>query len=161
MNFMNIKMIVLTGASLVISSSSAHAQDNASAANELKGPAQTSNLTGADNSNSSPAGAAASTPSVHASLGKKAVSFLAGSIAGTPICIVRRSKYEEWYGVHSMVGESKHKFARAVASTFWLPFAICTGTIEAPFDATANALMYSSRPFSKDQFSLGKLQQNN
>jgi hypothetical protein len=94
-----------------------------------------------------------------ASLPKKALSVATAFFVGTPVCIVRRTKYEEWYGVHSMVGDSDNKAKKVLAGMFWFPFAVVNGTAEAPFDAFANGLMYPAG--SKDQQSRGKLIQNN
>ncbi len=90
---------------------------------------------------------------------KKIFSVATAFFIGTPVCVVRRSKYEEWYGVHGMIGDSDNKYKKVLAGTFWLPFAVITGTLEAPFDALGNGLMYPA--FSKDQLSEGKLIQNN
>jgi hypothetical protein len=95
----------------------------------------------------------------HASLPKKCLSTLAAAVIGTPVCVVRRTKYEEWYAAHGMVGDSDSKILKALAATFWFPFAAIDGTAEAPFDAVANGLMYPA--FSQDQMSKGKLIQNN
>jgi hypothetical protein len=94
-----------------------------------------------------------------ASLPKKAFSVATALLIGTPVCIVRRTKYEEWYAVHSMVGDSDNKAKKILAGVFWAPFAAISGTAEAPFDACANGLMYPAG--SKDQQSRGKLIQNN
>jgi len=94
-----------------------------------------------------------------ATLSKKIFGITTAFFIGTPVCVVRRSKYEEWYGVHGMIGDSESKTKKILAGAFWLPFAVVTGTAEAPFDAAANALMYPA--FSKDQQSKGKLVQNN
>jgi hypothetical protein len=93
------------------------------------------------------------------SLSKKALSVVKACFVGTPVCIVRRTKYEEWYGVHSMVGDTDNKAKKILAGMFWFPCAVVSGTAEAPFDAAANALMYPAG--SKDQQSRGKLIQNN
>jgi len=92
-------------------------------------------------------------------LPKKIYSIATAFVIGTPICVVRRTKYEEWYGVHGMIGDSESKGKKFLAGAFWFPFAIVTGTAEAPFDAITNGLMYPA--FSKDQLSQGKLTQNN
>ena len=92
-------------------------------------------------------------------LPKKIFGVATALVIGTPVCVVRRSKYEEWYGVHGMIGDSDSKCKKVLAGTFWLPFAMITGTLEAPFDATTNSIMYPA--FSKDQLSQGKLIQNN
>lgn len=80
-------------------------------------------------------------------------------VIGTPVCVVRRTKYEEWYGVNGMVGDSAGKGKRVAAGIFWFPFAVLTGICEAPVDALANGLMYPA--LSKDQLSQRKLIQNN
>jgi hypothetical protein len=94
-----------------------------------------------------------------ATLSKKIFSIATAFFIGTPVCVVRRTKYEEWYGVHGMIGDSESKTKKVLAGTFWLPFAVVTGTAEAPFDALANGIMYPA--LSKDQLSQGKLIQNN
>jgi hypothetical protein len=85
---------------------------------------------------------------------------VAGTFVGVPVCMVRRSKYENWFAVHGMIGDSDNKFARATLSTLWFPFAVVTGVCESPIDGLTNAVRNSSKPFSKDQFSLGELKQN-
>ena len=85
---------------------------------------------------------------------------IAGTFVGIPVCMVRRSKFENWYAVHSMVGNTGNKAARVTLRVLWAPFAVITGVCEAPADGTVNAIRYSSKPFSKDQFSLGELKQN-
>jgi hypothetical protein len=97
--------------------------------------------------------------SLKSSPAKKFTSIVTAFAIGTPVCMVRRTKYEESYAVKHWVGNSKSKFTRILAGTFWLPGAIVCGCGEAPFDAFANALMYPA--FSKDQISEGKLIQNN
>jgi hypothetical protein len=98
-------------------------------------------------------------PATKASPGKKLFSIIAATVIGTPVCMVRRTKYEESYGVKGMIGDSDRKASKLLAGVFWLPNAIVCGVAEAPFDAFANALMYPA--FSKDQLSEGKLIQNN
>jgi hypothetical protein len=95
----------------------------------------------------------------HTSFARKCLSVVTAACVGTPICVVRRSKYEEWYGVHGMIGDSDSKFKKVLAGAIWLPCALICGAGEAPFDAVANSLMYPA--FSKDQMSKGKLIQNN
>jgi hypothetical protein len=90
---------------------------------------------------------------------KKVFSVATALLVGTPVCVVRRTKYEERYGVNGLIGSSDSKCKKVLASVFWLPFAVVCGTAEAPFDALANGLMYPA--FSKDQLSQGKLIQNN
>jgi hypothetical protein len=103
--------------------------------------------------------AAASGSAAKSSLPKKALSLASALVIGTPVCIVRRTKYEEWYAVHGFLGDTKSKFKKVLFGTVWFPFAAVCGTAEAPFDAFANGLMYPA--FSKDQLSEGKLVQNN
>lgn len=98
-------------------------------------------------------------PTSKCSFSKKLLSVATALFVGTPVCVVRRTKYEEWYGVHGMIGDSDNKYKKVLAGTCWLPFAVTCGTAEAPFDALTNGLMYSA--FSKDQLSKGKLMQNN
>ena len=52
------------------------------------------------------------------SLPKKAFSVATAFFIGTPVCVVRRSKYEEWYGVHGMVGDSESKCKKVLAGAF-------------------------------------------
>ncbi len=96
---------------------------------------------------------------IKATLPKKVFSIATALFVGTPVCIVRRTKYEEWYGVKGLIGDSNNKCKKLLAGIVWLPCAVICGTGEAPFDAVANGLMYPA--FSKDQLSQGKLIQNN
>jgi hypothetical protein len=100
-----------------------------------------------------------SSPPTKSSLPKKVFSVAAALLVGTPVCIVRRTKYEEWYEVHGFVGDSDNKCKKILAAIVCFPYALICGTGEAPFDALANGLMYPA--FSKDQLSQGKLIQNN
>lgn len=114
---------------------------------------------------SSPSATTTSAPSSSAaatkvSMPKRLAGCLAGTFVGIPVCMVRRSKYEDWYAVHGMIGDSDNKFARITLGALWYPFAVVTGVCESPADGTINAVRNSSKPFSKDQFSLGVLKQN-
>src|SRR5208282_6095028 len=53
------------------------------------------------------------------SLPKKIFSIATAFLVGTPVCVVRRSKYEQWYGVHGMIGDSESKCKKILAGTFW------------------------------------------
>jgi len=113
--------------------------------------------TDAASANSPPAGK--TSQATKASLPKKVFSVATAFIVGTPVCVVRRTKYEEWYGVNGLIGNSNNKCKKVLARIIWFPCAVICGTGEAPFDALANGLMYPA--FSKDQLSQGKLIQNN
>ena len=96
-------------------------------------------------------------PGNWASLPKKTIAFLVGAVVGTPICAVRKSIDEAKDGTHGMVGETDKKQLIIPATLFWLPFAVVTGTLEAPCYAVINSLENADKPFSKEQFSLGEM----
>jgi len=110
-------------------------------------------------STSPPASTTPSVPGPKASLPKKVVSVASAIVIGTPVCMVRRTKYEEKYAIHGQLGDTDSKVKKAIFGTLWFPFAVVDGFAEAPFDAFANGIMYPA--FSKDQMSEGKLKQNN
>lgn len=96
-------------------------------------------------------------PHSNVSFPKRVLGVLVGAAVGTPVCAVRKSIWETKYGADGMVGESDNKFLRYAATTFWLPFGVVTGLMEAPAYATINSLAYSGEPFGKDSFSLGEM----
>jgi hypothetical protein len=90
---------------------------------------------------------------------RRVISCVTGTAVGIPVCMVRRSKYEDLHAVKQMTN-TDNKVAKGALRAFWMPFAIVTGVCESPADGTINAIRNSSRPFSKDQMSLGELKQN-
>lgn len=87
------------------------------------------------------------------------VGFCAGTVIGTPICALRKFPQEMNEGGHGFIGsitDSDNKLWLIPGGILWLPFAMVTSTMEAPFYALKNAWI-AEQPFSKEQFSLGEL----
>ncbi len=84
-------------------------------------------------------------------------SIVAGTVVGTPVCMVRCSIWEEKYATRGMVGDTDDKFLQVAAGTAWVPLGLLTGIPEAPFSALKRSYINSDKPFSKDQFSLGHI----
>ena len=85
----------------------------------------------------------------------KVLGFLAGTVGGTPVCLVKRLANDEVEGTRALVGKSRSLFLLVPAGVFWLPFAGIAGVLEAPFYSMQNSIV--SKPFSKEQFSLGNV----
>lgn len=93
--------------------------------------------------------------------GPKAIAgCCAGFVIGTPICFARKLPQETKDGAHGIVGsivkDNNNKFLLVPATLVYLPAACVALTLEAPTYALKDAYM-ANKPFSKEQFSLGKL----
>jgi len=88
-----------------------------------------------------------------------AASIAAGIVAGTPIAIVRKTGRQYMGCVKEFKKDSNtYKFWGAVYSA---PVAVTAGLIKGAIYGPKNALHYSvDKPFSKDAFSLGDLEEN-
>jgi hypothetical protein len=87
--------------------------------------------------------------------------FTCGTIVGTPICFVRKLPAEVRNLAHGFVGsitEKESKLLLIPVGIAWLPFAGTAALMEAPVYAFKDAYM-AEKPFSKEQFSLGELDQ--
>jgi hypothetical protein len=91
---------------------------------------------------------------------KKTLALVVSSFAGVPIAMVRRYAHAEVDGAHGMVGDTENKFLLIPAGILWLPFAACLGVMEAPGCALKNSFYNFDKPFSKEQFSLGEMADN-
>lgn len=120
---------------------------------------------------SAPPAAAATTPATAPapkSMGARVASwplciagFTCGTVVGTPICFVRKLPSEVKNLAHGFVGsitDHESKFFLIPVGIFWLPFAGTAALMEAPVYAFKDAYM-AEKPFSKEQFSLGQLDQ--
>jgi hypothetical protein len=90
------------------------------------------------------------------------IGIACGAIVGTPICFARKLPQEISEGAHGIVGsitDHKSKFLLVPAGFVWLPCAGFVSLLEAPVYAWKDAYM-AEKPFSKEQFSLGKLDEN-
>jgi hypothetical protein len=147
-------------ASLPVAGSSqsvSQAQDQMAQTQPSTSQSQPSSVQPATGSGNSPATTTANTK---VSMPTRLAGCIAGTMVGIPVCVVRRSKFEDWYAAHNMVGDDGNKALRVTLKALWCPVAVITGVCEAPADGTMNAIRNSSKPFSKDQFSLGVLKQN-
>ena len=86
--------------------------------------------------------------------------FCLGLIIGTPICFARKLPQETIKGARGLVGSivdnDSIPWLVAPAAVCWLPPATIISLVEAPAYAWRNAWM-ADQPFSKEQFSLGTL----
>lgn len=89
------------------------------------------------------------------SVPKHVLGFVAGSLVGTPICVVRKFKDEEVNGIEGTVGKDANVVVKAGAALFWMPMSMFATALEAPVFAIKNSWM-AEEPFSKEQFSLGE-----
>jgi hypothetical protein len=117
------------------------------------------------NATNAPAATNAQTKSGGSHLGslpKAIAGFCAGAIVGTPICFVRKFPKELNDGAHSFVGSigsnDNKKLLFIPAYVAWIPFAGFISLVEAPAYAVKDAYT-AEKPFSKEQFSLGELDQ--
>lgn len=87
--------------------------------------------------------------------------FCAGFVVGIPINFVRYLHRETLDGAHALVGslvkDNNNPILLVPASVASLPAATIVAAMEAPAYAFKNAYM-AQKPFSKEQFSLGKLE---
>jgi len=86
-----------------------------------------------------------------------ASSMVGGTVAGTPIAIVRKTGSEYIGCVKEFKKDSNtYKFWGAAYSA---PVAVVSGLIKGPVYGAKNAIHYSiDKPFGKEAFSLGKLE---
>jgi hypothetical protein len=89
-----------------------------------------------------------------ASVPKRILGAVVGTVVGTPICFVRGSIADEKSAIQGMVGDTDNKVALYSAGAFWLPFGIATGFLSSPFCALKHSMSNTDKPFSKEQFSL-------
>ena len=88
--------------------------------------------------------------------------FCAGVVVGTPICFARKFPQEVKNGAHGFIGsigsteDSKLLFIPACVA--WVPVALVITSVEAPGYAVKDAYT-AEKAFSKEQFSLGELDQ--
>jgi len=90
------------------------------------------------------------------SVPKRVLGAFVGTVVGTPICFVRRAAWDEKEGVRGIIGDTNNKVAVVAAGAFWLPFSVVTGFLEAPCYAFKQSMCNTDKPFSCEQFSLGK-----
>jgi hypothetical protein len=91
-----------------------------------------------------------------AAIPKMAAGILVGTLVGTPIAAIRKSKSEDLEAMHYLAGDTEQKVVLVPAAAFWLPFAIITGVIESPVYGLMDSVKNYDKPFSKEQFSLGE-----
>ncbi len=84
----------------------------------------------------------------------RAVCFPVSWAVGTPVAMVRDGHKEWLRETRVWTGESKNPMATLPAGLIWMPFASFAGFIRGPVIAGNHA--WSSRPLSKDSFSLGE-----
>ncbi len=88
-----------------------------------------------------------------------ASSMAVGTVVGTPIAIIRKTDSQYVGCVKEFKKDSNtYKFWGAACSA---PVAVISGLIKGPVYGAKNAISYSiDKPFSKDAFSLGNLEDN-
>lgn len=84
-------------------------------------------------------------------------SFCTGAVFGTPIAVARKTAQNSVKATKDASGNSDNKGKLAAASLIGLPVGIFTGSIEGVYWGLANSWTNSSKPFSKDAFSLGEM----
>src|SRR5581483_8836321 len=65
------------------------------------------------------------------SWGARLSSFVAGSIVGVPICLVRRTYFETKTGALDLAGPHSNPVLLGATAAFSLPYAVCGGFLEA------------------------------
>jgi hypothetical protein len=92
-----------------------------------------------------------------------AAGFCTGFVVGTPVCFARKLKQEVSEGAHGLVGsivtDNNNPALLVPAGIFWFPAAMFVAGMEAPAYAWRDAWM-ADKPFSKEQFSLGNLDED-
>jgi len=87
--------------------------------------------------------------------------FCAGAALGMPICFVRYMGRETMNDAHGLIGsvmtDNNNPWLLVPAGIFCSPFAALVTAVETPVYACKNAYM-ADKPFSKEQFSLGTLE---
>jgi hypothetical protein len=94
------------------------------------------------------------TPAAQASIPKRFLGAVVGTVVGTPVCFVRGAISDEKDAIQGMVGDTENKVALVSAGAFWLPFGLTTGFLSAPFSSFKHSMCSTDKPFSKEQFSL-------
>jgi len=93
-----------------------------------------------------------------ASLPKKAIGFVVGSLVGLPVCIVRNPVSEEKWSIDNWTGDNKDKPRVTIpAGIAYSPFAVIDGILLSPFSSLKHSWQNFDEPFSKEQFSLGEI----
>lgn len=109
----------------------------------------------------SPGAPSSSTPAPHLLAPLSLVGVCIGTVVGTPICFFRYWQREERNGTHGLIGSlvnnENNRALLLPAAIMSLPAATIIASLEAPVYGFKNAYM-ANRPFSKEQFSLGKLE---
>jgi hypothetical protein len=88
------------------------------------------------------------------SLPTKIAGAAAGIIVGVPASVIRKPIDEEKYGINSMVGKTKKGRTTIPTGMLYSPFALISGTLEAPFFALNRTIVNFNKPFSKAELSL-------
>lgn len=88
---------------------------------------------------------------------EKAAGFVVGSVVGTPICMVRRFMRREVELSRALSCNSNNLLFLVPCGLVSIPVAAFGGAVEGPGYSIHNAFA-AETPFSKDQFSLGEMQ---
>jgi hypothetical protein len=154
MSYLRINHFVApTAALFLLSCTSCIAADESEMKDEAAKLAQSANTNAQANKSQT-----AKTNTSSASLAKKTLGFIAGSIGGIPVSMVRNPVYEEKWSVDNWTGDNKDKPRVTVpASIFFAPFAVADGILLSPFSAVKRSWQNKDNPFSKEQFSLGEI----
>ena len=87
----------------------------------------------------------------------KVVAFGTTAVVGTPVAVVRMSAKNSCESTKSIAGDKGNPLVTGMAALAGVPFGIFTGTLEGSYYGMKNAAMNTDKPFSKDAFSLGDL----
>lgn len=130
-------------------SAAAYAADNDAASTSDKSDKTTAAPAAAAKPAKSSGGDGGSIPS-------RMASFLVGTIVGTPVSFVRKTKQETVNATKDLVGDTDNKFLIGAAATLGVPAGIVSGAFQAPIYGIWNAWTGSAdEPFSEESMSLG------
>jgi hypothetical protein len=85
-------------------------------------------------------------------------SFVVGSVVGTPVAMVRKTKQEIITATKDLVGDTNNKFLLGAGGILGVPAGIVSGFFEGPVYGVVDAWKGSAdEPFSAESFSLGDI----
>ncbi len=88
----------------------------------------------------------------------RVAAFASGFLVGTPVAVVRKTVKETAAGNRDIIEDHHNIFLVAPATVVSLPFGAVAGTFEGVYHSTINS--WSKKPFSKDAFSLGPMEES-
>lgn len=85
-------------------------------------------------------------------------SFVVGSVVGTPVAMVRKSKQEIVTATRDLVGDTNNKFLLGAGGFLGVPAGLISGFFEGPVYGVMDAWKGSAdEPFSAETFSMGDM----